>query len=111
MPPVKPEGVSGASLVCLAAASPPRARSRCVAPLPAAQEIVKEVLAFAEMSGDAPVQPRPDARDFPALPPAPSPTPSTGSSVLSPLANGTPPSYRCSQLDLADVLCITLPGS
>lgn len=55
---------------------------------------MKEVLAFAEMSGDAPVQPQPDARDFPALAPPLSPASATGRPAPSPAPNGTPASYR-----------------
>lgn len=60
------------------------------------QDVVKEVLAFAEMSGDAPVQPQPDTHDFPDLLSAPSPTSNARSPAM---PNVTPPStYRCDRV-------------
>ena len=60
------------------------------------QDVAKEVLAFAEMTSDAPVAPQPDAYDFPDIPPGPVYDAfGGGSPVLSALPNGTVSPYRC----------------
>ena len=58
------------------------------------QDVAKEVLAFAEMTSDAPVAPQPDSYDFPDLPPAPEYDAFCGSPVLAALPNGTVSPYR-----------------
>ena len=63
------------------------------------QDVVKEVLVFAEMSGDAPVQPQPDAHDFPELLPASSPD--TGARSPTTPHSTPPPLYRCDREDIA----------
>jgi len=62
--------------------------------LGAPQDVAKEVLAFAEMTSDAPVAPQPDAYDFPDLPSAPEYDPFCGSPVLAALPNGAVSPYR-----------------
>ena len=61
----------------------------------APQDVAKEVLAFAEMTSDAPVAPQPDSYDFPDLPPSvPEYDPFCGSPVLAALPNGAVSPYR-----------------
>jgi len=68
------------------------------------QDVAKEVLAFAEMTSDAPVAPQPDAYDFPDLPTAPEYDPFCGSPVLAALPNGAVSPYRRAAAP-APVLC------
>ena len=61
-----------------------------------AQDVAKEVLAFAEMTGDAPVAHQADAYDFPHLPQdSDENDPFSGSPVLAALPNGSVSPYRC----------------